>query len=97
MTELNFLDQAINKLIKIKESLQERESVDRIVELEYRNVELTCGVDFTPQTFEDTQNGFNGDFMVCYVYAGNDNTNIVDVFDYQLLREAIAEQLTEIN
>ena len=97
MKELEFLDQAINKLIKIKESLQERESVSRIVEFEYRNVELTVGVDFTPQTFEDTQKGFNGDFMICYVYAGNDNTNIVDVFDYQLLREAIAEKLTELN
>ena len=97
MKELNFLDQAINKLIKIKESLQERESVDRIVELEYRNVELTCGIDFTSPTFEDTENGFNGDFMICYVYAGNDNTNIVEVFDYQLLREAISEKLTELN
>lgn len=97
MRKLEFLDQAINNLIKIKESLQERESVDRIVELEYRNVELTCGVDFTAPTFEDTQNGFNGDFMICYVYAGNDNTNIVEVFDYQLLREAISEKLEELN
>jgi hypothetical protein len=97
MTKLNFLDQAINKLIKIKESLQERESVDRIVEFEYKGVELTCGIDFTSPTFEDTENGFNGDFMICYVYVGNDNTNIVDVFDYQLLRESIAEKLTELN
>ena len=61
--------------------------------IEWKGVTLHCEIKHTHPTFEDEEQGLNGNFIVLEVYAEDSEVNIVDLLDENLLSEQVYEKL----
>ena len=65
------------------------------VEIYHKGFDLLCEIEYSEPTFEEEEQGLDGNFTVESIKLEDSEINIIELFDLDIIKELIGEKINE--
>ena len=59
----------------------------------HKGLDLYCEIQYSSQTFEEVEQGLDGNFTIESIILEGSKINIIELFDLDIIKELISEKL----